>query len=266
MSPATLCQKHPADGSNGSNGSDAPSANRRRLQRGTSSCWEYKRRNISCDFLSGSNTTCACVSCQRRGSKCISQEFSDDSTPPPNGHYRQVGERVIQVEALVDQLLRQMDGRPTHVLQGGSKSSSPVEETEISSSPHSVEYRAHLPLPTLNPWPRCDAGAASKEIESLPSSAQFGSDQSSERCQGPRREPLPIQVSLMTLAPSESHSLSRCLHSIQPPPNLAALICATAMSLAFLFRCRGNHTARSSDPPPLRSSRIQPRCCRPRPT
>lgn len=50
-------------------------AKRRRLRKGTHSCWECKRRKMRCMFDPNSIT---CNGCRQRGSQCISQEFPDE--------------------------------------------------------------------------------------------------------------------------------------------------------------------------------------------
>lgn len=55
-------------------------AKRRKLRKGTHSCWECKRRKMRCIFDPGTNSA-TCNGCQRRSSQCISQEF-----PPEVSH------------------------------------------------------------------------------------------------------------------------------------------------------------------------------------
>ena len=52
-------------------------AKRRRLRKGTHSCWECKRRKMRCilDPLTDATT---CKGCRRRGSQCVSQEFPEE--------------------------------------------------------------------------------------------------------------------------------------------------------------------------------------------
>src|ERR1700742_4566356 len=52
-----------------------PESKRRKVRKGTFSCWECKRRKMRC-ILDPPNTVCN--SCRRRASKCISQEFPED--------------------------------------------------------------------------------------------------------------------------------------------------------------------------------------------
>jgi hypothetical protein len=56
-------------------------AKRRRLRKGTCSCWECKRRKMRCIFDAGANT---CNGCSQRGSSCVSQEFPEDISTSKN--------------------------------------------------------------------------------------------------------------------------------------------------------------------------------------
>lgn len=67
------------DGSPLTTGLHRPSqqeAKRRKVRKGTHSCWECKRRKMRCLFDSGSSPICS--PCRRRGSECISQEYVED--------------------------------------------------------------------------------------------------------------------------------------------------------------------------------------------
>jgi DNA replicative helicase MCM subunit Mcm2 (Cdc46/Mcm family) len=60
---------------------------RRKVRKGTFSCWECKRRKMKC--IPDSLTVFPCKSCQRRGSYCVSQEFPEEawSLEQANVHY-----------------------------------------------------------------------------------------------------------------------------------------------------------------------------------
>ncbi|KAJ5578241.1 uncharacterized protein N7459_007205 [Penicillium hispanicum] len=73
---------------------------RRKIRKGTTSCWECKHRKKRCEFESGSTTTC--IFCERNGLSCVSQEFTETST----NCYANVEQRIDQVEALVKQLVQ----------------------------------------------------------------------------------------------------------------------------------------------------------------
>lgn len=66
---------------------------RRRVRKGTHSCWECKRRKMRCIFDPPTDATTTCNGCRRRGSPCVSQEFPEVvsfsvdhtlTTPPPS--------------------------------------------------------------------------------------------------------------------------------------------------------------------------------------
>ncbi|KAM0804855.1 hypothetical protein BDR22DRAFT_799725 [Usnea florida] len=62
---------------------DEPECKRRKVRKGTQSCWECKRRKVRCVFLATSDTICQ--NCRRRGTACNSQEHPDVSVPSSSG-------------------------------------------------------------------------------------------------------------------------------------------------------------------------------------
>ncbi|KAL2197752.1 hypothetical protein P885DRAFT_34778 [Corynascus similis CBS 632.67] len=53
---------------------------RKKVRKGTRSCWECKRRKIRCVFATPADTICSM--CKRRGSACVSQELPDTPLTP----------------------------------------------------------------------------------------------------------------------------------------------------------------------------------------
>jgi hypothetical protein len=74
---------------------------RRKLRKGTSSCWACKKRKVKCVFSKLSDTLC--ISCRQRGSECVTQEFPEVSLDATR---QQMGDRIVRVEALLDQLVK----------------------------------------------------------------------------------------------------------------------------------------------------------------
>ncbi|KAJ5620701.1 hypothetical protein N7510_004685 [Penicillium lagena] len=101
-----------------------PPLKRRKIRKGTFSCWECKHRKTRCEFKTG--TTCA--SCQRRGLACISQEFNESA----DCAYKEVSQRLDQVEALVNQLTQ-----------------SPTQNKSQDIPPETLANRSRWALPTL---------------------------------------------------------------------------------------------------------------------
>lgn len=82
------------------------SGKRRKTRKGTRSCWECKRRKVRCTFASP--TDAVCISCAKRSTECVSQEFPDERTPPAKS--RLVGDRFLRVEAMIAQLAERTGG------------------------------------------------------------------------------------------------------------------------------------------------------------
>lgn len=81
-----------------------PAQKRRKIRKGTFSCWECKNRKIRCQFTTSSATICAF--CQRKGTWCINQE-----RPNPQGiGYQAVERRLDHVEGLVAKLVQHRGG------------------------------------------------------------------------------------------------------------------------------------------------------------
>jgi hypothetical protein len=125
----------------------SPENKRRKIRKGTRSCWECKRRKIRCNF--GSVTDAVCIGCQRRGTHCLSQEYpEEESRPAERG--QQIGDRIVRVEALVEQLVRKVgNGSPP------DSQSSPINTIKSSKTTPSEREdpntASHLGLPTPCP-------------------------------------------------------------------------------------------------------------------
>jgi hypothetical protein len=99
---------------------EEPEAKRRRLRKGTRSCWECKRRKVRCVFKSESDAICS--PCSRRGSNCISQEFAEDD-PQQGG--TQLHDRLGRVEILLERLVTEVRGKLGR--DGASTSDGPLD-------------------------------------------------------------------------------------------------------------------------------------------
>jgi hypothetical protein len=96
-------------------------AKRRKIRKGTKSCWECKKRKMKCAYADSSSPSDAeviCVGCQQRGSKCVSQEFEfvggreNAGNLESNGRHNAKSkgkDRVASVEFLVEQLIKKVD-------------------------------------------------------------------------------------------------------------------------------------------------------------
>ncbi|KAF4626677.1 hypothetical protein G7Y89_g11477 [Cudoniella acicularis] len=73
---------------------------RKRVRKGTKSCWECKRRKIRCQL--SSEDVPVCSGCLARGTTCLSQEYPEEREPSSN---TQIGERLGRVERLLEKLI-----------------------------------------------------------------------------------------------------------------------------------------------------------------
>ncbi|OCL06582.1 hypothetical protein AOQ84DRAFT_343131 [Glonium stellatum] len=78
---------------------------RKRVRKGTRSCWECRRRKIKCIYQSDDHSIC--VSCLDKGTTCLSQEYVDDQSPHDAGNSA-LDQRMGKVEALLEKLMEKV--------------------------------------------------------------------------------------------------------------------------------------------------------------
>lgn len=137
----SLDEQYPLpDSASAVNSAPAPKR-RKKLRKGTVSCWECKRRKAKCVF---SDDLGICDSCKRRGTDCVSQE---SERPPEVGSNKHIVDRLGEVEALVQHLLKnaQSDKRSRNGLASPSRSVSRRQSEDghrHSRSPAAVNTNA----------------------------------------------------------------------------------------------------------------------------
>ena len=100
---------------------------RRKVRKGTRSCWQCKRRKIRCSFVTPLDSIC--IGCRKRGTTCVSQQYPLEmaATPSSTGDGGwQIGDRIVRVEALIDQLAKQV-GNGGNPSTAAASSSGPSE-------------------------------------------------------------------------------------------------------------------------------------------
>ncbi|EFQ34097.1 hypothetical protein CGRA01v4_12159 [Colletotrichum graminicola] len=77
---------------------------KRKVRKGTRSCWQCRKRKIRCEFASNDEETCN--GCQARSTICISQEFADEepSGPPERGLVQRLGRLEELMLKLADKI------------------------------------------------------------------------------------------------------------------------------------------------------------------
>ncbi|ATY63675.1 C6 zinc finger domain containing [Cordyceps militaris] len=80
--------------------SAARPAARRKVRKGTQSCWECKRRKIRCTFAAP--TDAVCDGCKSRQTRCVGQEYEDEETPPAG----RKADRLRRMESIIEDLVK----------------------------------------------------------------------------------------------------------------------------------------------------------------
>ncbi|KAK5627666.1 hypothetical protein RRF57_003381 [Xylaria bambusicola] len=115
-----------------------PEAKRRKLRKGTRSCWECKRRRNKC---TRSRTGDKCDDCHRRGTQCIGQEFPQE---PVVSERRVISKpddsRLLRLEALVEELSRKIDSKNACGYRAGLSSNYRSGEPQVSVGDNYDDY------------------------------------------------------------------------------------------------------------------------------
>lgn len=120
-------------------------AKRRKVRKGTQSCWECKRRKVRCIF--GSPAGIICDNCKRRHTSCISQEYPDQQVPSSTSD--PIEARLGRVEALVKQLA-QNAGFFQSLQYSGSPARDLPETQQVSPAPEHGEESRERAVSTIS--------------------------------------------------------------------------------------------------------------------
>ncbi|KAH7121876.1 C6 zinc finger domain-containing protein [Dactylonectria estremocensis] len=205
-------------------------AKRRRIRKGTRSCWECKRRKIRCSYAAPGDDVC--VGCDRRGSRCLSQAVPE--TPAATGRRgRQMGDRIVRVEALIEQLVRQVGDRSTV----GEGAFDPSENTASEHAPS--DYDAPNTAVSIS------TSTNAAESTRLLTAAEYATPDPTLEVSG-AQEPdwspvLPTPKSLTPLTPltttpskqSRYGSISAALYAALPPRQDIHLMIKAGLDISF---------------------------------
>jgi hypothetical protein len=86
---------------------DGFSVKRRKVRKGTQSCWECKRRKVRCTYAVVGNTTCD--NCLRRNTKCTGQDCFDEQVSPASSNGAGIEARLRRVEDVLQQIVKNTD-------------------------------------------------------------------------------------------------------------------------------------------------------------
>lgn len=102
---------------------------RRKLRKGTQSCWECKKRKVRCTWAAQDNH--ACDHCLRRKAKCVSQEYPDE---PKTSTTEGVESRLSRAEDLLERLVNCAPALPEDKVEKGTKENA-IQHTDLFPSP-----------------------------------------------------------------------------------------------------------------------------------
>lgn len=119
---------------------------RKKMRKGTRSCWECKRRKIRCIFASPQAETC--IGCERRRTPCVNQDLPENLAPATVGN-RHLSARIARVEDVMRDLLagdrvgatRRFHGEPQRDVQPPQLNTQGVgsnESTDQASPTHQL--------------------------------------------------------------------------------------------------------------------------------
>ncbi|KAI0108525.1 hypothetical protein F4814DRAFT_451806 [Daldinia grandis] len=184
---------HPATRS--SSGADSV-AKRRKIRKGTHSCWECRRRKTRCQYSSA--TAAICTGCEVRGTACLSQEFPDEQPPASD---KGLSQRLSRVEGLLERLVEHTASHSyTHDQVGEIFTSAVSVEDELDSSSDMLRPSAaeHPPVIGIFDALRGDNGSsASIQTSFMPT-------------------PASTQPELVSTLPAKFAQISKTLHATFP--------------------------------------------------
>ncbi|KAI1740058.1 hypothetical protein F4680DRAFT_419571 [Xylaria scruposa] len=167
---------------------------KRKIRKGTTSCWECKRRKQRCHFAIDQSRVC--VSCRRRGKSCVMQQFDDPNFDPEN--YEHIATTIEVDPTSPEDLLEILH-----------------EDAVLDSHHNDASYRA----------------AASSSSRSPDPSMQFFDSALVDSTEYPTSVDLGI---LPSPGAGGDHNLSRMLHASLPSQRDADLIIGASYTPAFL--------------------------------
>ncbi|KAJ8062282.1 hypothetical protein OCU04_008829 [Sclerotinia nivalis] len=183
---------------------------KKRVRKGTKSCWECKRRKVKCQ-LSSENVS-VCSGCLSRGTTCISQEYPEehDSSGGP-----QIGERLGRIELILDRLMAKMDHYEEQ--ENATKIHTPESMGTgdvLTPFPNttSTGYDSATTVPILSLFDNSVLGRREKESQIITSKSKSNGEKSTKQC-GPPTKVERIRDVLIELLPSQEATNKLCSFS-----------------------------------------------------
>ncbi|CAK7566859.1 MAG: hypothetical protein SEPTF4163_004813 [Sporothrix epigloea] len=145
---------------------DSPEPKRRKVRKGTHTCWECKRRKVRCTLANPGDAVC--IGCTKRCLPCVSQEFPEDQTTA-TVKSRLVGDRIVRVEAMIQQLVHQ-SGQQLPLVQPQTMLPSHHQSREHSPDNSTTAFSASTTAVSSMPTPAASDRSKTPLLSSLPPS------------------------------------------------------------------------------------------------
>ncbi|KAJ5620184.1 hypothetical protein N7510_004168 [Penicillium lagena] len=138
---------------------------RKKIRKGTRSCWECKHRKVRCHFASDGDRSCR--ECLARGLLCRTQDLPEPENPRESDR-ASLNERLARVELLLERFLHRYDGDTDQPLpEAAGDNNSPV------SSP-AVATPAHENAPVLSLFDNEVLGFRRPDVTTVPNITLYG--------------------------------------------------------------------------------------------
>ncbi|CZS96070.1 uncharacterized protein RAG0_05527 [Rhynchosporium agropyri] len=194
---------------------------RKRVRKGTRSCWECKRRKVRCQLSSEDVPVCA--GCLSRGTTCLSQEYPEERDLSSNGN--QVGERLGRMEMLLETLVAKISAYEDE------------EEAQKMMTPESIGNDVLTPFTT----------SGSDPSTSTPLISIFDNPILGRRDNSISHTPVSQSASTKTCSrPSKNERVRQILVDLLPPQNETNMIIGSSSSW-FLTQALENHAIAKID-------------------
>ncbi|KAM0131448.1 hypothetical protein ACHAO1_007359 [Botrytis cinerea] len=185
---------------------------KKRVRKGTKSCWECKRRKVKCQ-LSSENVS-VCSGCLSRGTTCISQEYPEehDSSGGP-----QIGERLGRIELVLDKLMSKMEqyeeqDNATKIHTPESMGTGDVLAPFTNTASNGYDSATAVPILSLFDNPVLGRRERETQSEIPTPKSQAGGEKTTKQCCIPTKIER-IKDVLMELLPSQEATNILCTFS-----------------------------------------------------
>lgn len=216
---------------------DSPKPKRRKVRKGTHTCWECKRRKVRCTFAQPGDAVC--IGCTKRCLPCVSQEFPEDPTTP-TVKSRLVGDRIVRVEAMIQQLVHQagQNTGPSPIQPGSLPHlATQLPQLPVQLPPHPPHRRSREHSPdTATTTSSSSASSSATSASSMPTPSAASDTSTAVAAMPPHRSSSThnhnfakvVPSSIGGVNPQSFQELSAALLAVYPPQHDLDLIASCA--------------------------------------